>query len=585
MATAEKILNQSQTYSDNIVPSFAMFDDSFSWSVSSGSGSGTHDDQYKFAGDRSLKLINTDVKNTDLVISSGTNTQFNIDRSGNYILSFYALTSTQINASVQIFVSGVPTDYDFTISDSEEFDKWTRRTQLLTLNAGDKITFNVKLKQDTTSVPTSATFWLDGFMCNEDDRNLGYPPRFKSSAATSNNGGVSLDNRVIVKTAADFGTIDSTKEYFIDGIIDMGATSVEVPAGGINISGYNFDLSQLISTEDNYTMFMSPIGGSGNVLPKDIGISVSGATSKVYDLTAATGNEAFEFQRVNYNGCTSLGEITNYRQGLENGTGRFGGTPELTLSGVWLGGYSISDSIVRGLTDGVYSLFKAGTGFAMSSRFKSNMNIDLPASASYFDFSDTNFPNSSTLQLNSMIISRDGVFDANDANLTPNIDNANLACQWVNNKGLRNTFEGGELDLTTEVSTTIAVADTFVDLLGTYTVNNLEHFDSPANGQLRHLGDNPIEYTVNANYILDSSSGDEVTIKLVIFRDATSSFEDAKSMTRVINNLQGGRDVAYYTFIDNIVLNANDYVKFQVANNNVNNVTAELNSYYIINKR
>ena len=190
---------------------------------------------------------------------------------------------------------------------------------------------------------------------------------------------VGLANQVAVTQASQLsGVLDSTKEYFIDGQVDMGSQSIEVPAGGLTLSGYNFDVSKLFSSSTSYSLFTSPVGGSGNLIFKDLAIEVTGASSKVYDITSDTGNEAVEIARVNYNNCTSLGSITNYRQGLETGTGRFGGKPELELIGVWSGGYFMDVSIVRALADGAYTLFKAGTGFAMASRFRSNANIDLP---------------------------------------------------------------------------------------------------------------------------------------------------------------------------------------------------------------
>ena len=135
------------------------------------------------------------------------------------------------------------------------------------------------------------------------------------------------------------GVIDSTKQYFIDGIVDLGTTQITVPPTGITLKGYSFDISGLTSSEDNYTMFISEsiAIGSGNVLGSDYLVSVTGAASKVYELYDATGFNAFEFQRVNYNDCTSLGDIYDYRQGLEDGTGRFGGSPSLTLHGLWRG--------------------------------------------------------------------------------------------------------------------------------------------------------------------------------------------------------------------------------------------------------
>ena len=110
-------------------------------------------------------------------------------------------------------------------------------------------------------------------------------------------GGTTLQERIIVNQSnfatALGGTIDSTKEYFLDGKIDTGTTQITIPSTGINLTGYNFDVSGLFSTEDNYTMFVSDVGGSGNFIGKDYDISVSGTNSKVYDLVDATGVKCF----------------------------------------------------------------------------------------------------------------------------------------------------------------------------------------------------------------------------------------------------------------------------------------------------
>ncbi len=396
-----------------------------------------------------------------------------------------------------------------------------------------------------------------------------------------------LSNRVVVTEAADLaGALDSTKEYFIDGVVDMGSQSIEVPAGGLNLTGYNFDVSQLTSSAAGYTMFTSPGGGSGNLLGKDYGIEVSGTGSQVYALVSNTGFDAFEFARINYNNCESLGSITNYRQGLEVGTGRFGGKPQLELIGTWVGGYFIDTSIVRGLTDGAYSLFKAGAGFLMNSRFRSNQNIDLPASVSFLDFSASNFVNPSTLQLDGCLISRAGVFDATDTNILPNVAPSALISSWVGNNGILNTFVGGQSSVSAESTTTIGSAGVYVDLAGTFTASDLQHFDSPSNGQLRHLGTSPQEYKLNGQIVIDGGDGDTVAIKVVIFKAATTSFEDGKITTRVINNLQGGRNVAYFGIVDGITLSQNDYVKLQIANiTDTTDVTAELDSFFIVEAR
>lgn len=343
-------------------------------------------------------------------------------------------------------------------------------------------------------------------------------------------------------------TIDSTKVYLLDGIVDFTGTglSIEIPVGGISIIGTTFDISKIICSDINYTLFTSPGGGSGNVLGADYAIEVTGSGSRVYNLTDATGFNAFEFSRINYNDCTSLGEINGYRQGLETGTGRFGGTPELTLSGTWLGGYFIETSIVRSLDDGAYTLFKAGTLFSMASRFRSNQNIDLPASASFFDFAASNFVNPSTLQMDGVIITRNGVTDATDSNISPNITEANLVCKWDGNNGMPNTFEGGSIGVTTETATTINTTGVFEDLDATlWTTQDLQHFDNPAGSQLRHLGNTPREYKVVADFAIDSTANNVLTLRISKWDDSASTMITVLDQSRQVNNLVGGRDVAF----------------------------------------
>ena len=385
------------------------------------------------------------------------------------------------------------------------------------------------------------------------------------------------------------GTIDSTKVYILDGIIDFTGTglNIEVPAGGINILGSTFDVSKLICSDNNYILFTSPGGGSGNVLGVDYAVEVTGTGSQVYDLTDATGFNAFEFSRINYNDCTSLGEINGYSQGLESGTGRFGGKPELTLSGTWVGGYFIDTSIVRGLTDGAYSLFKAGTAFSMSSRFRSNQNIDLPASASFFDFAPGNFVNPSTVQIDGAIITRAGAFDATDSNITPNMTQADLVANWMGNNGMPNTFVGGSIGVTTEVATSINVDGQFEDLVATlWTSADLQHFDAPSGNQLRHLGNTPREFKVIASFSLESTANDVLSLRVSRFDSSAASSSVVLTQTRQVNNLLGTRDVAFFEININTTLDKDDYIFLEVANiGATNDVIAETDSYYIVEAR
>ena len=404
-----------------------------------------------------------------------------------------------------------------------------------------------------------------------------------------------LDNRIIVtqanKDATLGGAIDSTKQYFLDGIIDMGSTSITVPPTGMTIIGLSFDISGITSSEDNYTMFVSAStggdgNGSGNLLGTDYFISVTGTASKVYELYDDTGFNAFEFSRINYNDCTSLGDIFNYRQGLESGTGRFGGSPSLTLHGLWRGGYRITTSIVRSLAGTMTApLFKEGTAFQMNSRFLTDINVDLPTLASFCDFTTGAFPNPSTVQLKGTIISRDGVFNANDTNIFPNLSASDLPCDWDNNIGISNTFVGGALNNDAEVQTVIATQGTAVDLNGTFVAVDLQHFDSPANGRLRHIGINPREYQVTWDFVIEGKDNDNYELFLIKI-DTQANVSVEYSQVRTVNNFQGGRDVGIWSGQTSVILNQNDIIFWQIANLlDDDNCTLEVDSTWSVKER
>lgn len=394
---------------------------------------------------------------------------------------------------------------------------------------------------------------------------------------------IPINSLKYVRTADDLvGALDSSVEYVIDGTIDMGSLSITVPVGGLTIVGFSPDVSTLFSSVANHTMFVSGGSGSGNLTMKDFTITELGANSKVYSLTDSDNSHAIELYGVNYTNCESLGTITGYRQGLEINSGRFGGKPELTLDGVWVGGFRVTTSIVRGLDLGFTgSLFKAGAGFGMFSRFLTDINADLPASCSLTDFSPSNFALPSSIQIQNAFITKTA-----GVPVTPNLSASDLVCDWRDNIGLNNTYVGGEAVVTSEAETIISAASTFYDVAGTFTTSDLQHFDSPANGQLRHLGDNPTNYKIDGDIIIKGGANDEISLKVVKWDDSASSFVDVITQTRPINNLQSGNDVGFFNIIKSIVLDKNDYVKLQVANTtDTTNVTIANSSFFEISER
>jgi hypothetical protein len=70
------------------------------------------------------------------------------------------------------------------------------------------------------------------------------------------------------------------------------------------------------------------------------------------------------------------------------------------------------------------------------------------------------------------------------------------------------------------------------------------------------------------------------------YDNSTATSLEVLTQTRQVNNLVGGRDVAFFEININTTLDQNDYIYLEVANNSgTNNVTAEADSYYIVEQR
>lgn len=388
----------------------------------------------------------------------------------------------------------------------------------------------------------------------------------------------------VIQTVDDFpATIEADVDYQIDGKIDMGTRSLEIPAGGITISGFGLKTSSLYSTENNYTLFTSPVGGSGDFDIENLVISTTGSGSKVFDIKSDDGFKALEFIKVNFEDCTSLGVIDNYRQGFESGTARLGATPELTLEGEWVGGYRITSSIIRNIDSGFTgSIFKAGGTFEMNNRFLTDALCDLPDNASSFaDFSPSNFTQPSLVQVVGSTMTRDGLLQSDSGGFFPNLLPSDLVCSWKGNVGLVNTHVGGRLQVSSQAITSIAASSTYYDFAGTFTADNLEHFTSPSSGQLRHDGITPTQFMLIGSLTVEGGANDQLGVKIVKWDNSASVFVDIYTQLSTITSNIGPRDVTFISLYYPVMLDQNDYVKLQIANlSDTTNMTLETSSFF-----
>lgn len=391
--------------------------------------------------------------------------------------------------------------------------------------------------------------------------------------------------QIIVKKASDLSSLRPGVDYFIDGFVDMGSTEIIIPQGeAFSISGINPSVSGLTSSSDNYTMFRSAGLGIQDFDIDGLSISVTGTNSQVYDLKNQTGTQAFRSSDVLYSGCTSLGTLDGFVGGLESNIRKFGGTPDLTLEGSWFGGFRCDVVLVNGVDNSMSdAIYTAGGSLLFSNRFVTNVNANIGDTAPLFDFSPSNFSTSNLFEIQGAIIQRNGTFDPADATITPNTSHTEVTSNWSDNIGVYNTIQRGRLTITSEVTTTISSTDVFVDLEGVYVATDTSHFSHPQNGTLKHLGDVPQQFELLGELILDGQQNAELDLRVAIYRAASDSYEYGAPLRRVVNNLQGGRDVAFYTLVDVFVLNEDDEVNLQVANHsNTSNITGELNSFWVL---
>jgi len=90
---------------------------------------------------------------------------------------------------------------------------------------------------------------------------------------------------------------------------------------------------------------------------------------------------------------------------------------------------------------------------------------------------------------------------------------------------------------------------------------------------------------VNFDFILDGQQNAEYELFLIKI-DSFANVSVEFRQIRVINNLQGGRDVAYYNGQTSVVLNQNDLVFWQVANiTGTQNCILEADSSWSVKER
>lgn len=379
-----------------------------------------------------------------------------------------------------------------------------------------------------------------------------------------------FNNTVIVKSKADLLSIDSTKNYIIDGDINMGSQSIEIPEGGLSIAALNGarDTSSLFSTSDDHTMFTSPVGGySGDVVIDGMTVSTSGANSKVFDLDNDENFNAIDVTAANFTDCTSLGELSNYRQLLLNNVGIVNVDDGLTFSGTWAGGIAILTSIAVNFP--AATLLKEGTSLAIQGSVRSDINFNNVNSSSVLcDFQPSD-------------ISTDGGFSLSNVRTTatnalPNFPSSDVKARVRNCLGLDNTYVGGEYKIATTATTVISSVNTLVKMAGTTTYDDLQWFSQTTNNSFVYDSTQSVNVRIESSLSFSGSNNRVVGIQIRKWDNSASAYVDVGArFAATLNGGGAGTRAENVVCIGNTELDENDRIEIWIENQtDTSNITA-----------
>ena len=391
------------------------------------------------------------------------------------------------------------------------------------------------------------------------------------------------NNEVLIKSVNDLpAIIDSSKVYFIDGFIDMGATEITVPAGGMYLSGHGYGISGLYTTENNHTMFKTGIGTyAGDFVVYGCEFYSTGTSSKIFDLDN-DGN----FSTIELNACnlgtfsattTSLGNISNYRQVRVGDFAAINFADGFTFNGT-LGGLRINDSILLANVAGS-TFLKEGVGLSVTADISSNMNgLSMDATSTWCDFSEASIASGAVLSL-------DG-FRTSATNPIPNISHNSTKALFRGCIGIENTFVGASWSLSGTVETTITTADTLTKLDGTFVPSLDAQFSSPVSNRLQYDGDRTIKVDIAGYIILETPGAESLNLALRQWDNSASTWIDLQTLPletqlRLIGNRRGSIGISKVATLD-----TGDYIELWAETiGSTANITMLLGSNLRVNER
>lgn len=403
--------------------------------------------------------------------------------------------------------------------------------------------------------------------------------------AGSHGGGGSVDTSpevvvYVTKATQLEGTLDSSKLYFIDGVVDMKDTPIIVPFGGLNIEGASLNTSLLFSSADNYTMFACT--GGGDLSISNLGITVDGTGSRVFNLDNEENGGRIGWQSVNFTSCTSLGTISSYSQALAQNIGWRDCKDGLTCDGVWAGGWAILNSILLGSTfEG--TLFKAGSSLRIGGSFRSNMNIlrlDVD-NGTFCDFSPSNIVLDAGFSLFNVRVNP-------LADALPNMPSTSVKVLIKDCVGLNNTYVGATHQPQSDSVVTVSGANTLYQITAAVTLGDAFWFSTANTNGLKLDSSLPLEVTASGTLSFSGGANTSMSIQLRKFVTTSSSYVNIgpEYTTAFSTSAVFGTTASNVSFSGNTSMSVNDRIEVWVKNNtNTDNITVKSGGQFQVAER
>lgn len=360
-------------------------------------------------------------------------------------------------------------------------------------------------------------------------------------------------NQVLVSQASDItGPLDSSKLYLVDGAIDLGDASIDVPVGGLQIAGLGFDISSLTSTGPIFTYSGAY---SGDIQLLDLSLT----SPSVFDLDNDGNNGAVESTRVNFVSCASLGSLSGYRQGLWSGVGVIFCTDGITLNDTWSGGFAVVDSIIIGGFTG--TMLKTGTGLTFGGSIRSNINaLGLGSGGEVCDFAPSNILSNGGFVMEDVRVPQ-------GSNAFPNMPTSSIKARFRNCSGTDNTSVGGECAITATGETVISVADTLYEITATGAGNILEWFSLSNTNRLVYDSDQTIRVSVSGALSFTGSNNDEMRVQIRMWDDSASAYVNVGTeYEATLNGGPSGSRGENVSFYGTATMDQNDRIEIWIKN-------------------